>query len=550
MRAWVVLLLVAGCAPSGPQLEDPDEIPLKVAQRCPGDATCLAGGGDGKLYAAAAKRDITPPVETFTDLNANELWDEGEPFVDANGNGVFDTYYIAGYKNGRLAYGVHDPIWVRAWVLKRDNITIAFFTADVLGLFYDELKLIRTLIDPALGIDLVVMSATHNHEAPDSVGGWGKDQGENGIHPEQQARIRQGAVDAITEAMGKLVPVRMTAGSIAVEGPDGDLTHLVGDTRDPAVIDNRMHVLRFDGLDDDKPVVTVVNWSAHPEGAGSKNHQITSDFVTWVRSETEKSGGEVVYVSGSVGGQIGPGRVQPIADDGSVVTQSGLPFAEAWGKSVARFVPRALDASQGGHVVVEESPALSFVTTKYNVHVDNLRYLVAGQIGVFNRPFFGFDKKKPISGANAPLIDTETAYLRIGEQLSIITVSGELLPELFVGGYDGSMAHNWPFIDTTQPNAPNPALAPKAPYLIDHMDGHPQHRMVFGLTMDFLGYIVPKYNWAVDGTAPYIREALGDHYEETNSVGPRAAPEIIGTARQLVLDAKQHALELKEKGTK
>ena len=28
--------------------------------------------------------------EQFTDLNNNELWDEGEPFTDLNGNGIYD----------------------------------------------------------------------------------------------------------------------------------------------------------------------------------------------------------------------------------------------------------------------------------------------------------------------------------------------------------------------------------------------------------------------------------------------------------------------------
>ena len=52
--------------------------------------------------------------------------------------------------------------------------------------------------------------------------------------------------------------------------------------------------------------------------------------------------------------------------------------------------------------------------------------------------------------------------------------------------------------------------------------------MVFGLTLDFLGYIVPRYNFVLDPVAPYLQDAPGDHYEETNSVGPRAEPEIVG----------------------
>ncbi len=71
-------------------------------------------------------------------------------------------------------------------------------------------------------------------------------------------------------------------------------------------------------------------------------------------------------------------------------------------------------------------------------------------------------------------------------------------------------------------------------YLKDVMDGAPEHRMVFGLTLDFLGYIVPRYNFQLDPDAPYFAEAPGNHYEETNSIGPRADPEIVGTPRRLI----------------
>ena len=82
--------------------------------------------------------------------------------------------------------------------------------------------------------------------------------------------------------------------------------------------------------------------------------------------------------------------------------------------------------------------------------------------------------------------------------------------------------------------APDVAKAPKGPYLIDLMSGERKHRMTFGLTMDFLGYIVPRYNWVLDEKDPWFSEAPGDHYEETNSIGPLAEPQIVGSMRQLI----------------
>src|SRR5204863_460027 len=116
----------------------------------------------------------------------------------------------------------------------------------------------------------------------------------------------------------------------------------------------------------------------------------------------------------------------------------------------------------------------------------------------------------------------------------ILTNPGELAPELFLGGYDGRYAGTYPLLDKTQENAPQLDQAPAGPYLIDLMDGERAHRMIFGLTGDFVGYILPRFNFVVDADVPYLKEAKGDHYEETNSLGPLADPQIAGTLRQLV----------------
>ena len=317
----------------------------------------------------------------------------------------------------------------------------------------------------------------------------------------------------------------------------------VSDGRDPVVIDNRLHLFQYDG-DDGKPISTVVVWASHPEAAGSDNHYTSSDFVHYLRETVEKgTGSDVVYVSGSVGGQIGPGRVEPRGPDGTVVKSRdyGFPFISAWGQSVGIFALKAFAARK--EVV---NPKLAFRTTVFNIHVENLFYHTAAQLGLFKRAFFGHDPRKPLIRCpgdfrckdgdtfdNSPLIDTQVAYLTLGPT-SIITAPGELFPESFLGGYDGSAAGTYDLTSKDNKNPPSLGKAPKAPYLVDLMDGDREHRMVFGLTLDFTGYIVPTYDFILDDIAPYLNEAEGDHYEETNSIGSRAAPEIVGSMRQLI----------------
>jgi hypothetical protein len=58
--------------------------------------------------------------------------------------------------------------------------------------------------------------------------------------------------------------------------------------------------------------------------------------------------------------------------------------------------------------------------------------------------------------------------------------------------------------------------------------------MLFGLTNDFLGYFVPDFDYELSARSPYIDEAEGDHYEETNSAGMGAWPRVRGHLEELL----------------
>ena len=517
----------------GPVLA-PDEIPLRIDLTCPGDPACPTSG-DTTLYAGTAKRDVTPLVEPFVDLNGNSLWDDGEPFTDRNGNGQFDPVWLAGRDNGVLAFDVHDPVWLRCYALRQGNTTLAQCVIDALGWFDEEEWRVRQDLDPSLKVSLVMLSSTHCHHNQDLVGGWGVDETHTGYDPAYMLKLRAAVVSAITESVHNLKPAKMSIGSEAAEsGPMHDMTNYVSDTRDPVILDNRLHIMQFDDATSGAPIVSVINWGAHPDSLGSRHHYISSDFVHYLRETFEAAtGSPSVYVTSEVGGQIGPGRVVAITSEGkTIVHDEQYDFVDAWGTFIGKL---AVEAWKGRVDVT--APMLAFRHTTWNVHVENIVFQTAAILHVYNRGFFGFDPKKPLlrtmTSDNTPVTTTEAAYLTLGPA-SIITGPCEVFPESFLGGYDGSYSGTWPIEDKTQPNYPPLEKAPKPPYLRDLMPGAVENRMVFGLTLDFLGYVVPQYNFVLNPDAPYISEATGDHYEETNSVGSRAEPEIIGTMRQLI----------------
>ena len=74
--------------------------------------------------------------------------------------------------------------------------------------------------------------------------------------------------------------------------------------------------------------------------------------------------------------------------------------------------------------------------------------------------------------------------------------------------------------------------APSGPYWAELMET--EHAWIVGLANDELGYIIPAYDFEVHPTVPYLDEAEGDHYEETNSLGPQTEPLLDEAIRQLM----------------
>jgi hypothetical protein len=68
--------------------------------------------------------------------NANEK-EDGDTYVDKNGNGKFDAFWLAGFGHRRAANGVHDDLWARAIVIDDGNTCLALVALDAIGIFHE-----------------------------------------------------------------------------------------------------------------------------------------------------------------------------------------------------------------------------------------------------------------------------------------------------------------------------------------------------------------------------------------------------------------------------
>jgi hypothetical protein len=497
-----------------------------------------SGGGSGSTFYVGVARELINPViveKDWDDADMNGYFDTGETFTDTNMNGVFDATWIAGFGSGRPATGQNDDLEARAIAFKQGDTTIVICILDVVGYFVDEIERIRQ--DPTvadLGLTHVIIGSTHVHEGVDTVGMWGETPLVSGRNDAYQQLTRDAAAKAISAAVQALRPARMRIAQTQTVDVDAmtmaqSTLAYHNDTRDPVIYDPTVTIAKFtDDADPNTTIATLVNWAAHPEYSGSRNNLLSADYVHWLREGVEQGfpgegiqgvGGMTVFVQGPLGGQVGPGGgTAPIDANGMPVTSSGLPKAEAVGRNVAKLALDAL-ASTGEDVDPVDS-TITFRTKEIEAQIDNAGYHLLGNLGVFDRQFYNNDPTMPPGPNNIPWAKTRVSYLQVGP-MATITAPGELHPELWVGGYDGSWSWGQMILTETV-NAPDLMTAPVAPYLRDLMLTNPgvKYAFVSGLSEDFLGYIVASFNYVLHPTNPYFAEAPGEHYEETNSIGP------------------------------
>jgi hypothetical protein len=270
------------------------------------------------LRVGVCQRDITPISPSLAD-------EYQAAFGHAGTVNHTDPVFMAGFGNDRRATGYHDRQWARGVVVEGFGGRIAIVTLDLVGYFNNEIQTIRGLVDPRSAVDYVVVSSTHNHEGPDTLGIWGPDSLTTGIDFGYLDFVNEQVADCIDDAAAHMQLARVKFGtatssglSLGTDAEDdglgvGDGKVLEGDLSlspltEGRFVDPRLAVMQFSKRGPPfKTIATLVNFASHPESMGSNNTQLTSDFPHFARERIEdEEGGMAIWVSGDLGVLQGP----------------------------------------------------------------------------------------------------------------------------------------------------------------------------------------------------------------------------------------------------
>lgn len=372
--------------------------------------------------------------------------------------------WMAGFSPGKRAQEVHDPLWARALVLKCGPEEAAIVSLDLIGLLLRDVREIRREASKRTGLreDRVIVACTHNHNGPDTVGLWGEKFGLSGVDPEYMKSLKAKAVEAIEAAWKKRAESTVRAAT-------ANHDKYLGDSREPKVMNPEARALLFEAAG--KPVAILANYACHPEALGSKNLSITSDYPHDLREAMEKryAGATCVFVSADLGGLQSPR-----------VPERSWDACREMGEAIAGALGDALDAAK------PQSPrAMRGAARRVDFEVVNLLFKGGGKTGLFGETAGYMD----VRADGSTWIHSELTALRIGDGIMLVTVPGEVFPELAKEIYAGMKA---------------------------------DVRIMVGLGNDELGYIMPEsdFKWG--------------QYCESMSLGPKTGTTLVEAAKELL----------------
>ena len=469
----------------------------------------------GQLQIGLAKQLITPNIEdTWVDADSNAKYEpaRGDYFIDKNGNGKFDAYWLAGFHQNRPAAGMHDDIWARAVVLDNGNFCVALVVLDAIGLFHDDMITIREMVaGKELGINHVIVSSTHVHEVPDLMGLWGPNFYTSGVNKDYLKYVQQQTVKAVQQAMENRKPAYIKLAKI-----DSTASDLVRDSRPPIILDDAIHLMQFCDAQTDSTFGLFMNWGDHPETLASDNLLVTADFCHYWLEGIERGiiyngelkrpgiGGTAIFANGAIGGlmtTLGCSVHDPWLNQD--FKKASFEKARAQGFRLADLVLNAIERAEWERV---ENPIMQLHAKTFLFKVQNKFFKLAALLGLFDR---GFIKLK--------YIRSEINLLTIGDAW-LLTIPGEINPEIVNGGIE------------SPDGADFPGEPIEVPPLRELMRG--RYNFVIGLANDEVGYLMPKTHW--DVLPPYTYGAKKPHYGEINSPGPEAGPKLHQEVKELI----------------
>src|SRR4051794_37156397 len=224
-----------------------------------------------------------------------------------------DPQYLGGFgKMDKPTSNAHDPLQVRAFVVRRGAAVAAFAVLDVQGWFagYQEGPLgitdVREQVgawltkhgSPGAGPQDVIVSSTHSHAAPTIMGIWGP------TDLRWLTRVHDATIKALEQAAETARPAELWTADAAVGEVDGS-TVAQTDIYDGWTVDERLPILWAREPGSHKTIGLYANVPIHADIVNGKSlNTMSADHIGIERDALDELlGGTSVIAMGTLGRQ-------------------------------------------------------------------------------------------------------------------------------------------------------------------------------------------------------------------------------------------------------
>ncbi|MBO5422051.1 MAG: hypothetical protein J6A67_08970 [Clostridia bacterium] len=515
-------------------------------------------------YYAGESENFYEGMEAFIDEPAKGAeWNLGfgkASMVPENLKDGSKEYYTGGYFTQKIN-GVYDDQGANAIALN-DNSgrgTVVMVTLDGIGINNSDVRDIRAEAErklAELGIDsdivAINISATHCHTVPDTQG-FGLAiipkmfqnmfsflpflEPARSIDPEVYTMMVDGTSDAIVEAYRNMESGELYYFETVGIGRSERNQNYLDDEYD-YIFNKRynkegyQHVFacfKFVPHNPKSAPTVFANLGAHPTTIDRATKLLSADFPHYIEEKMNEAGMNFAFIQGAqspISVNKGGVQTQSIIDEvnAQIAADPGNePYygAKTLGYEFARLI---LEAQADAKPV---EPMLNVKMAEVTVPMDYGLIELGAVSGLLGTTTVR-DKTAP-SGYS---VITEVGYLELGTDIVMLTVPGELVPQLVYGEVvdktESYLGEDWELDITAD------------------LIGEGKTVLVMGLCNDALGYIVPDNDYA-----PFIADSLWNtdlgeklfgpaqrHYEEMLSTGSKAGSTIIGAVNSLAEEAK------------
>ncbi len=391
-------------------------------------------------------------------------------------------HFVAGHGPGHKIEGIHDPITVSAmWIGCDDNGGIFMVSADIVGLTRVEVVKVRDILSAfcnQINCKSLNICATHNHAGFDTVGYWGK-LPKTGKNQAYMDKLLNSIADVCKKAYDARTVGNLFVGTINV--PEAQL-----DRRPPVALNDKLTRIRFVPADGGTET-WFLNYAAHPNTLGGGNRHISADYPYYLRKTiNDTKSVNVLFGVGAIGA-VDPGD---FCEDKEERTRLQ---GECLGNAAFKIEN---DIKMDCEISVLRQP--------FYCPIDNGVLAFLAQLKVMSSKRYPCDK-----GELGLALKTEMTYIKLGSQ-KILLLPGENFPETVIGGYASAE-------DSATGKGPEINPTPLCEIAGD------ENLLVFGVTNDMTGYVVPPNDFILHETQAYLSNGKDrfdrSHYHETNSLG-------------------------------